>query len=176
MSPFVAVPDDGPDEAWADLSALVGSGEDVAAVDQPNIGEGWYAADAIEGVQLVATPSLEPVPDDSLRPLGREHVPAMVALVELTHPGPFQERTVDFGGYVGVFDDDQLVAMAGQRLHVGPFREISAVCTHPDFAGRGETPIMHAAATNARAIGLYESLGFAVARQIEFTLVRRTGG
>ena len=63
--------------------------------------------------------------------------PEMMALVELTRPGPFAARTVDLGGYVGVFDDGQLVAMAGERLRVPGCCEISAVCTRPDHRGRG---------------------------------------
>ena len=46
-------------------------------------------------------------------------------------------RTIELGGYIGLFDGDRLVAMAGQRLAPPGFREVSAVCTHPDFRGRG---------------------------------------
>ena len=109
----------------------------------------------------------------------------MLALVELTRPGPFAVRTVDLGGYVGVFDGDRLVAMAGQRLAPPGFREISAVCTHPDFRGRGlaagltalvargilergERPFLHHASDNDPARRVYETLGFQFRRQVVF--------
>ena len=61
----------------------------------------------------------------------------MLALVELTHPGPFRRRTVELGNFVGIRRDGRLLAMAGERMWIGDFREVSAVCTHPDAQGRG---------------------------------------
>ncbi len=61
----------------------------------------------------------------------------MLTLTQLTNPGPFAARTIDFGHYYGIFEGDKLVAMAGQRLHAFEYAEISAVCTHPDHSGRG---------------------------------------
>ena len=83
-------------------------------------------------------PVVEPSPTWRVRVRSEsDDIGEMLALVELTRPGPFSVRTVELGGYVGVFDGDRLVAMAGQRLAPPGFREISAVCTHPDFRGRG---------------------------------------
>jgi predicted GNAT family acetyltransferase len=123
------------------------------------------------------------VPD--ARSLGPAHAPEMMALVELTRPGPFAMRTVELGGYVGVFDDGQLVAMAGERLHLPGFCEISAVCTRPDHRGRGlaagltalvaraieargERPFLHHASENHPARRVYESLGFEFRRTVGF--------
>ncbi len=111
------------------------------------------------------------------RPLGPEHVAQAVALAELTKPGPFGPRTIELGEYFGCFEGDRLIAMAGERLHAGHLREISGVCTHPDFQGRGlakrlmlklihrqlqrgETPCLHVASGNTSAHGLYLRMGF----------------
>jgi ribosomal protein S18 acetylase RimI-like enzyme len=133
-----------------------------------------------------------PPPDDTLGAitLTAAHVPQMVALAELTRPGPFDTRTIEFGGYVGVLDGDRLVAMAGERMHDRHLREASGICAHPDYQGRGlarrlselvvrrilargETPFLHVVATNARAIGLYERMGFVTARNVPVRVVSR---
>jgi predicted GNAT family acetyltransferase len=109
--------------------------------------------------------------------LGLQHVPQALALTELTHPGPFGPRTIELGEYLGCFEGDRLVAMAGERSHAGTFHEISGVCTHPDFQGRGlarqlmarlivrqlqrgETPFLHVMRDNTGAHRLYERMGF----------------
>jgi len=128
----------------------------------------------------------------TMRPLGDADVEAMVSLVALTEPGPFRPRTIELGGYLGIFHGEQLVAMAGQRLAPPGFREVSAVCTHPDarrrgygsivtaavaraILERGETPFLHVAVDNVAAIPVYEQLGFTtrgVARFAAFRIPR----
>ena len=110
-------------------------------------------------------------------PLGPEHAPQAMELALLTKPGPFGPRTIELGEYFGVFEDGRLIAMAGERLHAGKWREISGVCTHPDFQGRGyarrlmtkllrhemqrgEAPFLHVARENEGARGLYKRMGF----------------
>lgn len=117
--------------------------------------------------------------------LTNKHVSQMLELTRLTKPGPFAERTIDFGHYRGIFDGDKLVAMAGQRLHAFEYAEVSAVCTHPDYLGRGYAkqlllhqlhrikaasgiPFLHVRADNERAIKVYESLGFRTRRKMYF--------
>ena len=120
-----------------------------------------------------------PAADDGLAAvrLGPEHVPQMLELVALTKPGPFGPRTIELGDYFGCFDGPRLVAMAGERMHAGLLREVSGVCTHPEFQGRGlarrlmrlvlrrelqrgETPFLHVMCDNRAAHGLYERMGF----------------
>jgi ribosomal protein S18 acetylase RimI-like enzyme len=125
-----------------------------------------------------------------LSPLTEEHIPQMLALTKLTNPGPFAERTIDFGHYHGVFDGDKLVAMAGQRMHISNCAEVSAVCTHPDYLGRGyakqvlqfqvqrilaggEIPFLHVRYDNQRAIKVYESLGFVTRKTIHFYIIKK---
>ena len=61
----------------------------------------------------------------------------MVALAALTHPGPFRSHTYRFGTYWGIRVKGVLAAMGGQRMHLPGYRELSAICTHPDFRARG---------------------------------------
>lgn len=115
------------------------------------------------------------VPDAVL--LGAGDARAALELATLTRPGPFGPRTIELGDYFGCFDGDRLVAMAGERMVAGPLREISGVCTHPDFQGRGlarrlmlklirrqmqrgETPFLHVMRDNGNARRLYEQMGF----------------
>jgi predicted GNAT family acetyltransferase len=112
----------------------------------------------------------------------------MAALVALTEPGPWRPRTIELGDYHGVFDGDQLVAMAGERQKIPGCTEVSAVCTHPDarrrglgaavtaqvvrgILERGETPFLHHTAENpARTV--YEALGFRFRREVQLVIVR----
>ena len=98
-------------------------------------------------------------------------------LAMLTRPGPFGPRTIELGDYFGILDGGKLVAMAGERMHAGTLREISGVCTHPQFQGRGfarrlmgklvrramlrgETPFLHVVRNNEAARALYQRMGF----------------
>ena len=120
-----------------------------------------------------------PPQDDALdaRRLDARDAREMLALAQLTRPGPFGERTVEMGEYWGVYDAGRLIAMAGERMHAGALREVSGVCTHPEFQGRGlarrlmaklvlrqmrrgETPFLHVMSGNANARGLYVRMGF----------------
>jgi len=125
-----------------------------------------------------------------VKPLSEIHVEQMVQLAKLTRPGPFGIRTIDFGSYFGIFDNEKLVAMTGQRLHVEHYTEISAVCTHPDYTGKGyaytllqhqlqlilqqdQQPFLHVREDNQRAIALYQRLGFTISRTMNFYFMRR---
>ncbi|GLY30071.1 GNAT family N-acetyltransferase [Kineosporia sp. NBRC 101731] len=192
VSPFVAVPNVStvPDpEIWRDLAELAGPGQIVALSGSPALAgtlpAGWEIAMQGEGVQLVATDDLVTAPDEEAVRLGEADVAEMLDLVARTRPGPFEPRTYQLGTYLGIRRGGALVAMAGERLHPPGWREISAVCTDPAYRGqglgtrlvkavahgireRGETPLMHAAASNENAIRLYLSLGFARRRRTGF--------
>lgn len=116
--------------------------------------------------------------------------PEMLALALLTEPGPFSTATHHLGQFIGVKIDGQLVAMAGERMKVDGFSEVSGVCTHPDFQGCGyarmlsyavakrilerrETPFLHAYESNVGAIALYEKLGFAIRARFVVTVLDR---
>jgi len=125
----------------------------------------------------------------SIQPLGDEYIPDMLELTALTKPGPFYEKTNAFGNYVGIFQDNQLIAMAGERLHLNDYTEISAVCTHPSQTGKGfgsllvaylakkivdngQTPFLHARKDNVGAIRVYEKVGFVVKKEMNFAIFK----
>lgn len=121
-------------------------------------------------------------------PLGPGHVTQAMELAALTKPGPFGPRTIELGEYFGCFEGQRLMAMAGERMHAGTLHEISGVCTHPDFQGRGlarrlmnklirrqmqrdETPFLHVMRDNANAHRLYERMGFRIHHEIAVRVV-----
>lgn len=148
---------------------------DVAPFIAPT-GEGWTVLGRFEVVQMTADRPLA-ARDPELVALGDADVPEMLALTALTNPGPFLQRTIEMGDYVGLRDGGTLVAMGGERFRVPGWTEISAVCTAPTHRGRGlatrvvravaagieargDGVFLHVAAGNTGAIRLYESLGF----------------
>ncbi|MFF6959615.1 GNAT family N-acetyltransferase [Streptomyces sp. NPDC008317] len=193
VSPFVALADPADPAAWADLAALMGPGATFALAGVPATPDGWRSEWGAEGVQLVGTDALLDEADPEARPLGPADVPEMLDLVERTKPGPFRQRTIELGAYYGIRRDGKLVAMAGERLRLDGWTEISAVCTDDAFRGqglasrlvrhtaagirgRGDRPFLHAAGSNVNAIRLYESIGFALRRTTHFRGVRVPGG
>jgi predicted GNAT family acetyltransferase len=113
----------------------------------------------------------------------------MLALISETRPGPFEERTIEMGRYLGHRVDGRLVAMAGERMRCPGFTEVSAVCTAADQRGRGlgaaltlaivdhirsrgDEAFLHAAADNETAVNLYFKLGFVLRRELEVHVVR----
>ena len=181
---FGALPDEPSSDDWADLAALVGPGGTATLFrESVTVPDGWDTLMHLAGTQMVAV-SVEGALDADLIELGPSDVDDMLALVEATRPGPFGRRTIELGGYVGVrLDDGTLVAMAGERIRVPGFVEVSAVCTAEAHRGRGlaarlvrhvvaraesegQCVILHAVKTNAGAVRLYESLGFVHRRDI----------
>jgi predicted GNAT family acetyltransferase len=177
VSPFAAVADPADPRAWDHLAQLVEPGE-IVGVYAPVAPAGWRTVGAYDAIQLVYTSDHPPVtPDIPLVDLGDADVTDMTDLVERTKPGPFLPRTIEFGGYRGVRVDGRLAAMAGQRMRPDGWCEVSAVCTDPDFRGRGyaaramsaviegilergERPFLHVERVNERAVSVYEKLGF----------------
>jgi len=131
-----------------------------------------------------ASPEDDAAPDAI--PLRPEHASQALELAKLTNPGPFGIRTPELGEYFGYFDGGRLVAMAGERMCAGNLHEISGICTHADFQGRGlakkltlklvhrqmqrgKTPFLHVMSHNTPARALYAKMGF---RDYRETLVR----
>jgi ribosomal protein S18 acetylase RimI-like enzyme len=192
VSPFYGLPDEPTGQDWADAAALAGPGGSVTlAATWTAFPDGWEPGWGGEGVQLVAR--AEAGHDTAARGeivrLGPPDAVEAMELVERTRPGPFCPRTMELGTYLGVRREGRLVAMAGERLHLDGYTEISAVCTDEAWRGhglasrltlaiaagirrRGEVPFLHAVATNRNAIRLYEQLGFEPRRTTMFKVAR----
>lgn len=130
---------------------------------------------------------------DNAEALDLTHVDEMIDLTTLMKPGPFGIRTLEMGNYIGVHENGRLAAMAGERMKLQGFTEISAICVHPEHQGRGHArrltsilgkrivadgrvPFLNVLPENATAIGLYESLGFRLRRVMQVHLLRKPGG
>jgi ribosomal protein S18 acetylase RimI-like enzyme len=187
--------EDGEGEGYKSLASLLG-GKEIGAVFlntpyEPR--EGWEYLAGAPLVQMVhengGNSDTRSSAKIEMAELGLPDSPEMLALTKLTQPGPFGPRTHELGTYLGIRNEGKLVAMAGERLKVPGYTEVSAVCTHPDFLGRGyaaalmseimkrirergETPFLHVRADNARAIALYERLGFRTRWSGHFAVLR----
>ena len=173
------------------LSEVVSPGGVVALfleseLDSP---KDWAAVHTDVLYQMIGERPLKLVEPIDSRKLTAADVPQMVALAELTEPGPFRDRTIELGYFVGVFRDTALAAMSGERLKLPGLTEVSAVCTHPNHRGngyaralmsegiqnifdRGETPFLHVRTSNRGAIALYESLGLSIRRTLYLAVLR----
>jgi predicted GNAT family acetyltransferase len=136
---------------------------------------------------MICEDSPEP-PHASPVALGTTDVPEMLALTAATEPGPFLTQTIQMGSYFGIrASDGRLVAMAGERLQSTAFAEISAVCTHPEFRGRGyaralvtfltakilaagKTPFLHVKSENGAKV-VYHNIGFRLRAAICLTVI-----
>lgn len=193
VSPFASFPEEYR-KGFDDLFDLLPAGRRILYATRRTIKEppGWQLAHEVKGLQFVFSKKEANDYDHSipLVPLNTNHVNEMVQLAALTKPGPFNSRTIEFGHYYGVFEDNRLVAMTGQRLHPLNYTEISAVCTHPSYSGKGyaaalvlhqlslissqgQLPFLHVREDNDRAIALYERLGFTRNGQMNFYFMQR---
>jgi predicted GNAT family acetyltransferase len=189
--PFAAAADNRP-ENLAALSNLLCAGETMALVEAGpvTIPADLTAATEAKLVQMIDVQSRERVFDDRIRPLTEEDAAEMLVLATLTKPGPFTLQAQRLGTFWGVKIDGRLVAMAGQRMRQPGFAELSGLCTHPDFQGRGlgkllfrhvaaeisargETAYLHAYARNTTTVALYEAMGFRVRSEMNFVVVTR---
>ncbi|MGI8599191.1 MAG: GNAT family N-acetyltransferase [Chitinophagaceae bacterium] len=192
ISPFVGFPEDY-NNGFDDLYNVLFEGRSILYATRKLLKEpaGWQLLHEIKGLQFVF--NSKPIAIESALqfvPLEEKHVEEMIELATLTKPGPFDKRTIEFGYYYGIFERDQLIAMIGQRFHVGNYTEISAVCTHPTCLGKGlaaaliqhqldlicssgQIPFLHVREDNERAIALYKRLGFIENGAMNFYIMKR---
>ncbi len=187
---FAAIPDTTP-ESLAGLGQLVQEMGEVylfEPADLPPVPGAALSMQA-QAVQMVAERQiLASKPPFEILSLSEADAPEMLALATLTKPGPFFSRTHELGRFVGVRENGALIAMAGERMRAGPFTEVSGVCTLAEHRGKGlaghlmrhvaeaiqareETPFLHAYASNAGAIGLYETLGFVLRTKLTVSVL-----
>jgi predicted GNAT family acetyltransferase len=175
---------DGSEEAFRDLATIVKKGEIIGLIaKRPKPGNpDWKILQESLVIQMVGGERL-PETDIDYVELSTKDIPEVLELVSITKPGPFFPRTVELGRYIGIREDGKLVAMAGERFKVDGYTEISAICTLPDYRGRGyatalssvlvnaildggDIPYLHVSVKNTSAIRLYEKLGFTRRKEV----------
>jgi ribosomal protein S18 acetylase RimI-like enzyme len=191
IAPFAAIGDMSA-ESFASLGALM-SRSDIAVLFTPdpvNPPDDFKILLAESGEQMLGTPAESPLPGVEPITLGAADVPAMLELTELTKPGPFSARAHELGTFLGIRIDGRLVAMAGERMKPADYTEITAVCVHPDYRGRGyaqfllgavarqivargEIPFLHVFSHNSSAIALYRRQGMEIRRRLQVTVLQK---
>ena len=171
----------------AALAALVQPGESVylIGVAPAHMPDDW-ALEAFRPLgQMICAKPIPVIDGPEAVELSQAHRADVLALTALVYPHYFRERTVELGRYFGIYENGRLAAMVGERLGMDGYQEMSAICTHPDFSGRGyarrltalltndnlergRTAFLHVSHENPRALGLYEHLGYAHRRDIGF--------
>jgi predicted GNAT family acetyltransferase len=188
---FAAAADESPD-AMSALVALTPAEGAIALVETlpvaPLPGLRLVRHAAID--QMIALDFPADASDEGVVTLGDDDAAEMLALATLTEPGPFFSHTHQLGDFIGVKQGGTLAAMAGERMKLPGFTEVSAVCTHPDHRGhgyaarlfrlaaariaaRGETPFLHVYPDNIGAIRLYEAMGFCLRRKLALSVFAR---
>jgi ribosomal protein S18 acetylase RimI-like enzyme len=181
---------------YESLAALLDTGRTIALfLDAPyEPRAGWNLVASASLLQMVCenggVAATSRASDSEVVELGATDSPEMIELAALTKPGPFNKRTHELGTYLGIRRDGKLAAMAGERLKVPGYTEVSAVCTHTEHTGRGyarilmtevmrrirsraETPFLHVREDNALAIGLYRRLGFGQRALLHLAVLRK---
>src|SRR3954453_15464419 len=191
IAPFADLIDMSP-QSFAELAALM-SGSDISVLFTPDpvtAPDQFKVILAETGERMTGTPAESTVAGVDIVTLGSVDVPDMMALVELTKPGPFAARTHELGTFLGIKVDGQLVAMTGERMKPGNYTEMTAVCVHPSCRGRGyaqallgavargivargEIPFLHVFSSNESAIALYKRQGMEVRRRLHVTVLQR---
>jgi ribosomal protein S18 acetylase RimI-like enzyme len=179
VAPFATVPADPTPQDWEDAARLLGPCEMLSVVrPESAVPDGWELVRQMDALQMVAAVPVSRPDPETVR-LTAADVPEMLDLVARTQPGPFRPRTIELGTYLGIRDRGELVAMAGERLSLSGFTEISAICTDPGHRGqglatrmigavaavieaRGDRVFLHVRADNTGAISVYERAGFVV--------------
>jgi GNAT superfamily N-acetyltransferase len=179
VAPFAAVAHDGDQPSERGLALALAGVDSVYFVGQlPSLPARVLVEPCPPILQMVHdTSPARTTTAHAVRELADCDVEAMLDLTSRVFPGYFRRRTMSMGRYVGVFDGPRLVAMGGERLFADRYREVSGICTDPDYAGRGYAgaivrelvtsmverglvPFLHLSPVNTRAHRVYHSLGF----------------
>lgn len=178
--------------AYVSLAKITSKTQSVGlcSVEDFSIPSIWHCSAKFLVSQMICY-KLADCRDYQMETLTKADVPEMKALVMQTQPGPFFDRTIEFGNFLGIKHDSKLVAMAGQRMKIPGYDEVSAVCTHPDYQGKGyaralvhaisrriieggNIPFLHVRSENPAGIRSYESVGFKTRRELYFAVLRRS--
>ncbi len=189
-APFVAV-DVADARAATQMASLVDVGESVLFVGlAPPLPSIWSTEPVVLIAQMTCDAHLAINAGPPVTELPRTQVADMLTLTALVYPRYFRPRAIEMGRYFGIHDGATLVAMAGERMRFDGHQEISAVCTHPDYTGRGyaqrlmalltndildsgRVPFLHVSHQNARAKSLYEGIGYRFRSDIPLLAAKR---
>ncbi|QNI31565.1 GNAT family N-acetyltransferase [Alloacidobacterium dinghuense] len=193
IGPLSGMRDTSP-EAYHSLARLLGP-DDIAVLfltDLPTPPDSLRLIRCFPMYQMIClSPPQIPDRDLTIKKLTTADVPEMIELAEATEPGPFRQRTIELGGYRGIPVDGCLASMTGQRCGLNDFTEVSAVCTWPEFRGRGyakalvatvangvfeqnKTPFLGVREDNTGAVRVYEKVGFKIRRSLHVTVLKRS--
>ncbi|MGO9751827.1 MAG: GNAT family N-acetyltransferase [Solirubrobacteraceae bacterium] len=188
VAPFLAVPSQPTAKDWRDAAGLVVPGTYAAILHSgTEVPPGWTTIRAFDVMQMIGE-RVTGLDCAQAISLGDADVPEMLELVAQTAPGPFLNRTIELGDYLGIRRGGALVAMAGERLRFAGWTEISGVCTMPTDRGHGlasrlvgaliagiqlrsQRAFLHVLSTNTSAVRLYEELGFRARRSATITVM-----
>ena len=190
VAPFLGVANAG---AAADdaLANLLEPDETVLLLGvAPQLSEAWRLEAFDDLAQMIREQPLDMIDGPEIIALDARHRDDVLALVALVYPHYFRPRTMALGRYFGIYQSGRLAAMIGERLGTDTHTELSAICTHPDFTGRGyarrltaflandtlaqgRTPFLHVSYGNPHAQTMYERMGFRLRRNIPFWSLRR---
>jgi predicted GNAT family acetyltransferase len=179
-------------KGFAALGALM-SDQEIAVLFTPEpveVPAAFKVLLAKPAEQMIGVPAAPSIRGAEIVTLGSADVPAMMALTELTKPGPFNVRTHELGTFLGIKVEGELVAMAGERMKPGNYTEMTAICVHPSHRGRGhaqalmaavsrqiaargEIPFLHVFSDNTSAIALYRRQGMETRRRLHVTVLQK---
>jgi GNAT superfamily N-acetyltransferase len=134
-------------------------------------------------LQMIIHDKIEGDVKDQIVKLEEEHLEDLLGLVKIVYPEYFKKKTAELGNYYGIYKNNQLIAVTGERMQMDEYTEVSAVITHPEHTGKGyakqlvthtanaifaknKIPFLHVAESNVGAIKLYEKLGFEIRTKI----------
>jgi ribosomal protein S18 acetylase RimI-like enzyme len=191
IAPFAATVDTEA-ASFRSLLALVGGNDQIALFTteevQPPSAFTVVRRASVDQMVLEDAGACRAQPGAPIVALGVADGREMLALASVTQPGPFGPRTIELGHYIGIRQQGALVAMAGERMRLDGFTEISAVCVEPAYRGHGfaaelvrslassitarsEIPFLHVFSLNHVAIALYRKLGFTLRRRVHLTVL-----
>lgn len=191
VAPFLGVSAGGV-EVRAGLESLVAPGAaSLLLGPTPSTPAGWHLERVAMLAQMICPARMAEVDGPAIIELSEAHRADVLALTALVYPHYFRPRTMDLGRYFGIYQDGRLAAIIGERMGMDDWQEISAVCTHPDYVGRGyarcllawlsndnlvrgRTPFLHVSHENVRAKRLYEQTGYQLRCDIPFWSLSRS--
>lgn len=185
-APFLGV-----EHADVDVGQAIAPGESAYLLGiAPQAPAGWTLEAFRPLAQMIRQARIDVPEGPPILPLGQADRSEVLALTALVYPHYFRASTMDMGRYYGIRNQGRLAAIIGERLGTDSTQEMSAICTHPDFLGRGyarrltawltnqalaegRLPFLHVSHENPRARALYELLGYRTRIDIPFFALRR---